>query len=230
MGLFGGLGKSKTARGIAGAVGDAFLMNNGRAPIWAPAMAEERKRQQKLEEQRAVIEPAVQALIARGVSPQEAAVIAQGGGADALLAGYNRPQEAPPMVRDTEAWQSMTPEQKQAYSEMMGERAGPSLIPLPGGKTFYGRPADIPTVLGQGGGGYGGGQPPVPPGRPTAQQQDPITAEMYRGAVNGLGDQGAADWIKRNGLVISVTTPQEARSLPSGTRIRLPDGTEGVVP
>lgn len=57
-----------------------------------------------------------------------------------------------------------------------------------------------------------------------------LTMEMYRGAVNGLGPQGAAAWLQRNGTPVAVSTPQEARQLPSGTRIVLPDGSEGRVP
>lgn len=70
-------------------------------------------------------------------------------------------------------------------------------------------------------------QAPAPRG---AGGNDAITMEIYRGAVNGLGAQGAAAWLQRNNLPVTVTTPQEARQLPSGTRIILPDGSEGRVP
>lgn len=78
-----------------------------------------------------------------------------------------------------------------------------------------------------------GGQGQVQGGRqssPQGAQGDAPTYEMYRGAVNSLGPQGAAAWLKRNNLPVRVATPQEAESLPPGTRIYLPDGTEGVVP
>ena len=57
-----------------------------------------------------------------------------------------------------------------------------------------------------------------------------LTMEQYQGAVNGLGPAAASSWIKRNGLKVQVSTPQEAESLPSGTIIILPDGSEGEVP
>jgi hypothetical protein len=74
---------------------------------------------------------------------------------------------------------------------------------------------------------------PPQPGGPAPQGtggNDAITMEIYRGAVNGLGAQGAAAWLQRNGLPVAVTSPNEARQLPSGTRIILPDGSEGRVP
>ena len=57
-----------------------------------------------------------------------------------------------------------------------------------------------------------------------------LTFEQVQGAVNGLGPEGAAGFLQRNGYRVRVSTPQQARSLPSGTRIVLPDGSEGVVP
>lgn len=68
------------------------------------------------------------------------------------------------------------------------------------------------------------------PKTPQGPAQQPITFEMFRGATNGLGAQGAAAWLQRNGLPVRVSTPQEAEQLPRGTRIVLPDGSEGVVP
>jgi hypothetical protein len=76
------------------------------------------------------------------------------------------------------------------------------------------------------------GQLPALPGAAATPQQpqQAITFEMYRGATNGLGSQGAAAWLQRNGLPVKVATPQEAHQLPRGTKIILPDGSEGVVP
>ena len=39
-----------------------------------------------------------------------------------------------------------------------------------------------------------------------------------------------AEWLQRNGLPVQVNTPEQAHQLPRGTRIILPDGSEGVVP
>lgn len=78
----------------------------------------------------------------------------------------------------------------------------------------------------------------VPTGVPQAQQPksapngypEDLTLEQYRGAVNGLGGPAAQSWLQRNGLKVRVNTPAEADQLPSGTKIILPDGSEGEVP
>lgn len=70
---------------------------------------------------------------------------------------------------------------------------------------------------------YAGGQP-----QQQQDQQRPFTFEMYRGAVNGLGQQGANDWLQRNGMTVNVGSPQEAQQLPPGTHYRTPDGREFV--
>lgn len=71
-------------------------------------------------------------------------------------------------------------------------------------------------------------QTPQPP--QAGGQQGAYTVDMYRGAVNGLGVQGASQWMQRNNIRVTVRTPQEAMTLPSGTPILLPDGSEGRVP
>jgi hypothetical protein len=79
-------------------------------------------------------------------------------------------------------------------------------------------------------GGYAVGAP-VQPGttqQPT-QQRKPITVQAAMKAVQDVG-AGAAQFIRNNGFAVQVTSPQEARQLPSGTPILLPDGSEGVVP
>lgn len=78
----------------------------------------------------------------------------------------------------------------------------------------------------------GGTQAPQPPTEQPLAPQDggTLTVEQYRGAVNGLGADGAAAWLQRNNLPVQVATPAEARTLPRGTRIILPDGSEGRVP
>lgn len=75
----------------------------------------------------------------------------------------------------------------------------------------------------------------VTPGMPQqapqqVQAQEPISYEMYVSAAQGLGPQGSLDWIKSNNIPVRVSSPQQAQKLPRGTRLILPDGTEGVVP
>lgn len=57
-----------------------------------------------------------------------------------------------------------------------------------------------------------------------------LTFDQAIGAINGLGSSGASAFFNRNGYRIRVQTPTQARKLPSGTKIILPDGSEGTVP
>jgi hypothetical protein len=69
---------------------------------------------------------------------------------------------------------------------------------------------------------------PQPP--QTVPAQEPITFDMYMSAKQGLGPQGSLEWITQNNIPVRVATPQQASQLPRGTRLILPDGSEGVVP
>lgn len=170
------------------------------------------------------IEAEVQALMARGVPEQEARIIAQGGGADAYLAQQNAPQAPNEFERTLRAAgiDPASPQGQDLYRQRAATMASPA-----------------PQMTGSPETGYRWNTPPPPqiPGLTSPQQQAPqqqggqvINTEMFRGAVNGLGAQGAADWLQRNNVIVAVRTPQEASQLPSGTRIRLPDGTIGRVP
>lgn len=85
--------------------------------------------------------------------------------------------------------------------------------------------------------GFQFGQPIAGGNMQSPQQQAPaqtggggsdFTFEQYQGAVNGLGAQGAAQWAQKNNHRIRVNTPQEANSLPPGTRYVTPDGQEMI--
>lgn len=166
------------------------------------------------------LEAAVQALVARGVPEQEARIIAAGGGADTLLSQHNAPQQQ----GDEWAYEQDNAGNLHRYNKRTGAFDPNPVFVDPNPRQIFdpaqNRVVTIPNT-------YAGGQQPAP-----AQQQggNVINAEMYRGATNGLGAQGAADWAQRNNIVVAVRSPQEARQLPSGTRIRLPDGSIGRVP
>lgn len=57
-----------------------------------------------------------------------------------------------------------------------------------------------------------------------------LTVPQYKAAAGALGPGAAADWAARNNIAVHVTSPQEAMTLPHGTKIILPDGSEGKVP
>lgn len=72
---------------------------------------------------------------------------------------------------------------------------------------------------------------PAPQQVPAPQQAvEPITIDQFRGYADVQGVGRAARWLQETGQIVRVTTPDEAMQLPSGTRILLPDGTEGRVP
>lgn len=69
--------------------------------------------------------------------------------------------------------------------------------------------------------------------QPTQQPSamtEPLTFQAVEGALKTLGPQGAVGLLQRNGNTVRVNSPEEAMQLPKGTKLILPDGTEGVVP
>jgi flagellum-specific peptidoglycan hydrolase FlgJ len=66
-----------------------------------------------------------------------------------------------------------------------------------------------------------------------ALEREPIIDEKTRGLIRSLGpksDQGGAPAGSPTAEPVRVSSPEEARKLPKGTPIILPDGTPGVVP
>lgn len=112
-----------------------------------------------------------------------------------------------------------TPEFQQAMGVALRGKYAPQYTDQQGNM----RQGSLPALPGM-------GQAPQPAVTPASPAQEPITFEMFSGAVNGLGPQKAAEWLQRNGLPVQVNTPEQAHQLPRGTRIILPDGSEGVVP
>lgn len=67
------------------------------------------------------------------------------------------------------------------------------------------------------------------PQQTPAQPRKPVSMQAAMDVVRQAGPK-AAEFVRNNGFAVQVTTPDEARQLPSGTPIILPDGSEGVVP
>lgn len=95
-----------------------------------------------------------------------------------------------------------------------------SLIAVEPGGSVYSKADFAPR---QGGGQRGGGDP-ASSGGPS------LTYDQFTANRQALGDARAAQFTVTNNLPVRVTSPQQARTLPSGTRILLPDGTIGSVP
>ena len=75
-----------------------------------------------------------------------------------IKARYDKP-DVPPMVRDAEAWRGMTPEQRAAYQEMQGMKAGDPevFVTLPNGQVYAGPKSGLAAAL------TGGGSAPARP-------------------------------------------------------------------
>lgn len=63
-----------------------------------------------------------------------------------------------------------------------------------------------------------------------AQTQPAMTVDQFIAMADVQGIGKAVGIIQRNNIPIRVASPAEARKLPAGTKILLPDGSEGVVP
>lgn len=77
---------------------------------------------------------------------------------------------------------------------------------------------------------FGNGQAPQEQQQSAPPVQMRITPREYQALVQRYGPEQVAQRIGQGGAIVTVQTPDEARTLPSGTRILLPDGSEGRVP
>lgn len=85
---------------------------------------------------------------------------------------YAKP-DVPPMMRDAQAWQTMTPEQRSAYQEMksVGQGDPDVFITLPNGQVYAGPRSGLAAAM------MGGGQAPAAPvGKLTPIQGGPAPA------------------------------------------------------
>ena len=78
--------------------------------------------------------------------------------------------------------------------------------------------------------GMGGGVPSGSPLSQPAPQQNVVSYDDFRNALVTRGANVARQELAQSGAAVAVQSPDEARTLPSGTRIILPDGSEGRVP
>lgn len=69
----------------------------------------------------------------------------------------------------------------------------------------------------------------APDGDPR-DMQNSMTVDQFLAAAEAIGKDGAYRLIQRNNIPVRVRTPAEARRLPSGTSIIMPDGSLGKVP
>lgn len=99
-------------------------------------------------------------------------------------------------------------------------------MPYSGGTRPIVSPNDGSGTFGQPASTQGGGAPPTETGGL------PISFEavkQYLGQTR-QGPEALPEFLRRNAYIVKVSSPEEARQLPAGTRIMTPDGREGVVP
>lgn len=65
---------------------------------------------------------------------------------------------------------------------------------------------------------------PAPMQAPVQQAGPVVTAEQFRGAINGLGQQGAVEWLKRNGMTIKMQNDSDYDAIPPGAEYIDPNG------
>ncbi len=68
----------------------------------------------------------------------------------------------------------------------------------------------------------------APQPAPQGGGQGVVTAEQYRGAVNGLGVQGAAQWAKKNGIKVQIANESDYNQLDAGMEYIDPNGVSRV--
>lgn len=186
MGLFGGIGKAlkginwdRVSTGLSAAGASANGDHGQAANIWGQHRRGQQERAQA-EAQQQQMQQAMQALIARGVPPQEAAVIVQGGGAHSLLAQHNKPQsEADDVFTRTLIAAGIDPNSEQGRA-LYAQRANTMASPAP---QMIGNPET----------GYQWVQPPgmVPGGNPApsgASSPPPQAIEALRNNPSLQGD------------------------------------------
>ena len=137
---------------IAGILGDALAVAGGGQAVTIPTMIAERRRGQDM--------AAEEAQWSRRREQMRE---------DKQWEWQNKPREdaIPPILRDAQAWQNMTPEQRAAYGEMQKARAGdPDVtLTLPNGQLYVGPKSGIQAAL--------GGANPRPVGRLTPIEGGP---------------------------------------------------------
>lgn len=90
------------------------------------------------------------------------------------------------------------------------------------------RPVIVPNYNGAPIGAPAGPAPAQP--QIAAPTQIRVTPREYSALTQRYGPDAVQQRMANGQVIVTVQTPDEARTLPSGTRILLPDGTEGRVP
>lgn len=155
MGLFGNIKRNWKDGSLMSGLQQAGAIAQGDHATAAQIGALYRRQREESAQQqaeKAQREALVRAAIANGVPPEQAASLPSQALAQIVSKRYE-PQQDPAIARNAAWWANATPEQRQAAEEYSAATAGPISTTLPNGGFYTGRLADLPKVLGQGGGG-----------------------------------------------------------------------------
>lgn len=212
---------------VAGRIGDILAIMGGREPVY------EFYQQQRAAEDAATAQrEGLMGFVTGQQTPQDVARLI-GLGIDPTkinalrTAGVTEP-EMTALMREVAAatgFQPGTPEFRAELARQMNNR-GLSGALIGGPDTGYtinplyqppraAAPAQAPTMA----------QP-----QPQAQGSPLSMGDLQRVATSFPNAEAMAGWMRRNNIVVRVSSPQEAMNLPRGTRLVLPDGSPGVVP
>ncbi len=149
MGIFGNLKKSFSDGSLMANLQSAGAISGGDYGTAAHIQGMHRKSlkdQQDEAAERQQREQIVAAAVQMGVPAEQAASLPT----SALAGLVSQKYQPSPMVRDTQAWQNMTPQEQADYTAMMEARGGPLTMNLPGGGMYHGPASRLPEALGAG--------------------------------------------------------------------------------
>lgn len=142
---------------------------------------------------------------------------------DDFSATYGRlnPSEATPAAQREYDWR-VAQFGQEAADQWLAQEDTTLVTPEPGGSVYnkadFVVPQGGPAPTAQGG------------GDPTSSGGPSLTIDQFNANREAMGDARAAQFTVGSNLPVRVSSPQQARTLPSGTLILLPDGTTGRVP
>lgn len=193
MGLLSGLKNTDwdnvaTRLAVASAFGQGdFTSGAGLLAYGAKAKAARSEAEREEEERRRLRESLKQ----QGLTDQQADLVL---GNAANIGDFRDKPNVSPMERDLGVWQGWTPEQRDDYIQMQDVR-NPQQQFIPDGMGG-GRFINVPRA---------GNTPARPVGKltpitPAPGAANEFTQEQYRGLVSSLGQQGADEYLRRNGM------------------------------
>lgn len=141
----------------------------------------------------------------------------------AAYADQYSPEYARSTIAEAGQWRQFSQDQQ---PDTVSVTAGGSVVQID--KNGVVSPLVVPNYNGAPIGAPAGPAPAQP--QTAAPTQIRVTPREYSALTQRYGPDAVQQRMANGQVIVTVQTPDEARTLPSGTRILLPDGTEGRVP